>query len=71
MAYARGGIPVYWIVNLIERRLEIHAGPTPGGYQERSVTAAGEEAPIVLAGKEVGRVPVSAMLPRDETRSGA
>ena len=45
LAYARGGIPVYWIVNLIERQLEIHTGPTSVGYQDRSVMAAGEECP--------------------------
>jgi len=70
LAYARGGIPVYWIVNLIERRLEIHTGPTSAGYQDRSLIAAGEIAPLMLEGKEVGRIPVSAMLPRDETSSG-
>ncbi len=37
--------------------------------KDRSVMAAGEIAPLVLAGNEVGRIPVRAMLPRDETSS--
>jgi Uma2 family endonuclease len=27
--YAAAGIPEYWIVNLVERQLEIHREPTP------------------------------------------
>ncbi len=67
VAYGRGGISVYWIVNLIDRQLEIHTGPTSVGYQDRRVLAAGEEAPLMLEGKEVGRIPVSAILPLVET----
>jgi len=30
--YGRGGIPVYWIVNVPRRRLEVYANPTGGAY---------------------------------------
>ena len=34
-AYARGGIADYWIVNLVERVLEIHRAPAPRGPGRR------------------------------------
>jgi Uma2 family endonuclease len=30
--YARTGIPVYWIVDLVNRRLEVYANPAGGSY---------------------------------------
>ena len=30
--YASCGIPEYWIVNLVERCIEVYTGPTPGAY---------------------------------------
>ena len=70
-AYARGGIQVYWIVNLIDRQLEIHTGPGPEGYREGQVIAADGEAPFVIDGTEVGRIPISAILPRVEPSEAA
>ena len=29
--YARGGIPFYWIVNLVDQRLEVHSEPSNSG----------------------------------------
>ena len=31
-AYARSGIAVYWIVNLVDRQVEVYTGPGPDGY---------------------------------------
>ena len=31
-AYARGAIPTYWIVNLVDRRVEVYTEPVEGGY---------------------------------------
>ena len=30
--YGAGGIPVYWIVNVPKRRLEVYANPVGGQY---------------------------------------
>jgi Uma2 family endonuclease len=33
-AYARAGVPDYWIINLVDRLVEVYRGPTPDrGYQ--------------------------------------
>jgi Uma2 family endonuclease len=36
--YASCGVPEYWVVNLVERVVEVHRDPSPSGY--RSVTRA-------------------------------
>jgi len=64
--YAQAGIPVYWIVNLIDRRIEVYTEPTGA---ERPTYAAprdygpGDEVPLVIAGKDVHHVPVNDLLP--------
>lgn len=34
--YARAGIPDYWIVNLIDRRVEVYRQPGDTGYAQRT-----------------------------------
>jgi Uma2 family endonuclease len=60
--YARGGVPVYWIVNLVDKQLEIHTGPAEAGYRERRVLTAAEEVTLALDGQELGRFSVSDIL---------
>lgn len=62
--YAAGGIPTYWIVNLVDRQVEVHADPDPaGGYRAKAVFQPHEEIPVALDGVEVGRVSVLDLLP--------
>jgi Uma2 family endonuclease len=63
--YARAGIACYWIVNLNERRIEVYSQPVKakGEYKIQRVFKEGDEAPIILDGKEVGRLAVSEILP--------
>jgi Uma2 family endonuclease len=65
--YAAEAIPVYWIVNLPKRRVEVHREPTGPSeaptYRERRFYIPGERVPVVLDGQEVGTVDVSEILP--------
>lgn len=65
--YARAGLPVYWIVNLPGRRVEVYADPqpaaTPPGYATRTDHAAGASVPVVLDGVTVGTIAVDDVLP--------
>jgi Uma2 family endonuclease len=61
-AYARAGVPTYWILNLIDRELEIYSRPTPGGYEDRRVLKLGDQASIVIDQVEVGRIAVNDLL---------
>lgn len=65
--YAAAGIPAYWIVNLVNRQIEVFTGPSGPGdrpdYKTREVFRGGDEVPVVLDGREVGRIAVHDLLP--------
>jgi len=68
--YARAGIPVYWIINLIENRIEVYTEPTreAGGveepdYQRRQDYFPDDEIPVVIEGREAGRLAARELLP--------
>lgn len=63
-AYARAGIPEYWIVNLRDRQLEVQRDPdvAAGAYRERFVLAPDAEIePLAAPGR---RLRVEELLPR-------
>jgi Uma2 family endonuclease len=62
-AYAAAGIPVYWIVNLVDRQVEVYSGPGPAGYQSRVDFTIGNQVPVVIGGQQRGLVAVDAILP--------
>jgi Uma2 family endonuclease len=62
-ANARNGIPIYWIVNLPQRRVEVYADPGPEGYRSRQDYHAGEAIPVVIDGQPLGQVAVDDILP--------
>jgi Uma2 family endonuclease len=61
--YARAGIPVYWIVNVIDKQIEVHtdpSGPTDApAYATGTTYTAGQQVPLVLDGNTVGQVAVA------------
>jgi Uma2 family endonuclease len=65
--YAQAGIPCYWVVNLVDRRIEEHAEPAGSGdsadYRVRHDYASDSEIPLVLDGQRVAMIPVREMLP--------
>jgi Uma2 family endonuclease len=62
-AYARAGVPTYWILNLIDRQLEVFTSPDSSAYQTRQILAPGDRAPVVIEGAEIGSITVADMLP--------
>ena len=63
-AYARGGVPRYWIVNLVYGVIETYFSPVvaAGGYQALRVYHPGDEVPVVIDGQEVGRIAAGEIL---------
>jgi Uma2 family endonuclease len=65
--YATAGISVFWIVNLIDREVEVMSRPTGPAqepdYGNRQVFRPGDEVRVVLDGVEVGRIAVADLLP--------
>ena len=59
-AYAAARIPIYWIVNLGKSQVEIYTEPIGRGqkasYRECATFGADAEVPVVIDGREVGRI---------------
>jgi Uma2 family endonuclease len=61
--YAASGIPVYWIVNLLDRQVEVYSDASPTGYRARVDFRVGQEIPVVVDGALAGRIAVADILP--------
>jgi Uma2 family endonuclease len=70
--YAEAGIPIYWIVNLVEGKLEVYTAPTGAAsnadYHHRRDYARCEEVPLVLDGREIARLAIGDLLPPQQHR---
>jgi Uma2 family endonuclease len=66
-SYAAQAVPVYWIVNLPDRRVEVYTQPTGPAdrpfYRESRLFGPEDMVPVILDGREVGRVAVRDLLP--------
>jgi Uma2 family endonuclease len=64
--YARVRIPVYWIINIPERTVEVYAQPKAGktpSYRQCEIFGRHEAIPVIVEGQEIGRIPVREILP--------
>jgi Uma2 family endonuclease len=61
--YAAGRIPIYWIINLIDDRLEVYSDPQGGDYRTAQVFSREQDVPLILDSVEVGRIRVADFLP--------
>jgi Putative restriction endonuclease len=64
--YGRGGVAVYWVVNVVDRRIEVYTDPTgpaaQPGYRTRTDYPPGMDVPVVLGGSVVGTVAVGEVI---------
>jgi hypothetical protein len=65
--YARGGIPFYWIVNLVDQRIEVFSqpsGPTAvPAFASFQIYQPGDAIPIILDGTTAASISVADLLP--------
>jgi Uma2 family endonuclease len=65
--YASGGIPYYWIVNLVDQRIEVYSQPSSScpipAYGAFQSFQPGDTVPVILDGSTVSSVPVVDLLP--------
>jgi Uma2 family endonuclease len=64
--YARARIPVYWVINLIESKIEVYTKPKAGklpGYQLRQDYGPKDRMPLLLRDQEFGTILASNILP--------
>ena len=64
LVYAKGKIPIYWIVNLVDRQVEVYSRPGKKGYRSHQVYASGEQVPVTIGGRELPPIAVDSLLPR-------
>ncbi len=62
-SYAGARIPVYWIINLVDRQVEVYSNPGPDGYQSHVDYKPRERVPVVIDGQQVGEIAVDDLLP--------
>lgn len=64
--YARARVPCYWIINLIDRQVEVYTQPSGSGsaasYGRRDDYPAGTSVPLVLDGAKVADIAVQDLL---------
>lgn len=61
--YANAEIPNYWVVNLLDRQIEVYCQPSPAAeYGASRFYPIGEVVPLVLDGNTVAAVPVAELL---------
>jgi Uma2 family endonuclease len=61
--FALHDIPIYWIVNVGDRQVEVYTSPTAIGYHTSQIYKPGDMVPVVLDGVEVGKIAVDDILP--------
>jgi Uma2 family endonuclease len=63
-AYARDGIAVYWIVNLVDRQVEVYTRPVKAGrYRSHKDYKPGQHVPVMIAGQQLPPIAVDDILP--------
>ncbi len=65
--YASESLPAYWVVNIPNQRIDVYTRPTGPvehpGYEECARFSLDDVVPVILDGKEVGRIAVKDVLP--------
>ena len=64
--YGRARIAIYWIINLVDRQIEVYTLPRAGRsptYRQRHDYRSGETLPVILNGIEIATLPVAELLP--------
>lgn len=67
MGYSRNGITEYWIVNLVDRVVEVYTQPATRDdgnpiYALRKDYRTGQTIPVIVQGQEIGHLPIDSFL---------
>jgi Uma2 family endonuclease len=69
--YGPAGIPVCWIVDVNARRVEVYTLAGPQGYGPPMFFGEGKSVPVMIRGRQVGRIAVKDILPPRRRRAKA
>lgn len=60
--YARAKVSEFWLINLVERKIEVYTKPRAGKYRQKVEYTEKESVPLVLDGVEVANISVTELL---------
>lgn len=66
-SYARAGIPIYWIINLVNETCEVYSKPhnsfDESDYQNCTIYDSVHEVPVIIDDQEIGQLNLRSLLP--------
>ena len=68
--YGGGGIAVYWIINLVDRQVEVYSRPDKTGYKTRKDFKPGQQIPVTIGGRRLRPIAVDDLIPRRKPTEG-
>ncbi len=60
--YAKAKIPEFWLINLVDRKIEVHTKPRSGKYQKVVEYDVNETVPLALDGVKIARIAVNELI---------
>lgn len=67
--YGAAPIPAYWIVNVVDRQIEVYAKPVDGVYPAPLIVPETGTVDLVVADQTVARISAADLLPREATEA--
>lgn len=61
--YAHAGVPVYWVLNLVEMTCEVYGDPAHEDYQQLDVYDLSGNLPLSIDGQSIGLISMRDLLP--------
>jgi Uma2 family endonuclease len=65
LTYGGGRFPAYWIVNVIDRQIEVYANPVGGAYPRPVLVPESGFVDLVIDGQVVAQIPATELLGTD------
>jgi Uma2 family endonuclease len=65
LTYGGGRIPAYWIVNVLDRQIEIYFNPVDGAYPPPVIIPESGSVDLVIDGQVVAQIPAAELLGTD------
>jgi hypothetical protein len=60
--YARENIAVFWLINLVDRKVEVYTDPQGDQYRNKTEYMESESVPLILDGVKIAEFPVSELI---------
>jgi Uma2 family endonuclease len=69
VVFGPAGIPVYWIIDVKGRQVEVYTRPGKKGYRSRKIYVSGEQVPVLIDGRQLQPIAIDDLIPAQATRT--